>query len=96
MPNYFLKNTDASRVYRLQYAATNEPDDPTVFYSVQKVFVCDTAATAILPDGTAVTEPDQEVTLSAILVDTIINDLVAGTISDYRAAATGMIDDSWE
>jgi hypothetical protein len=96
MANYYLKNASASRVYRLQYAATNQPDDPIVFYSVQKVFVCDTTASPVLPDGTAVTEPDQEVTLSTILVDLVINELVDGTLADYRAAATGMIDDSWE
>jgi hypothetical protein len=101
MANYYLKNADTSRVYRLVYeeifvAGTPVDPDGHTEYSVTAAYVCATAAgIASMPNEVVVTEPDTVVSINQVLVDTVINPFTAGTVTDYRTVAKAMIDESW-
>lgn len=99
MANYYLKNEDASRVYRINYREIPSlpgVEPPVSYYAAEAAFVCDTTAGASLGDGSLILEPDQEVTMSQLVVDLVLSELVTATITEYRTAAVGMIGASWD
>lgn len=98
MANYYLKNADASRTYRIEYQTTTMPgiEPPVTYYSARRAFICDTNEGATTPEGMPITEPDQEVTMNQLVVDLVLSELVPATLAEYRAAAGLMIGASWD
>lgn len=89
MANYYLKNADATRVYRLEYETM---DGATL---VVASYACATGASAVLPNKNAIEHPDQNVDTSQVFVDTLLNGLVVATVAEYRTRAKAMIDGEW-
>lgn len=90
MADFYLKNADASRVYRLEYAVG---EDGAI--SVSACRACAAGGSAWLPNKTRVSAADQPVDVSQVLIDYILAPLVPGTVEEYRACAKAMIDTFW-
>ena len=90
MANYFLKNSDATRVYRIEYAL--DGDGHVAVFNAHAVA---TGTAAVLPNGDPITESDIQVDLGQVLADIIINSLVVATLAEYRTRAKAMIDGEW-
>ena len=88
--NYYLKNSDATRMYRIDYST-----DTDGHIRIGGAYACATGTSAVTPDGNPISEPDVEVETSQVLVDLIVNSLVAGTVTEYRTRAKAMIDAEW-
>jgi hypothetical protein len=89
MANYYLKNADATRVYRLEYETA---DGATTVFAA---YACATGTSAVLPNKNPIEHPDQSVDTSQVLVDTVLNGLVVATLTEYRTRAKAMIDGEW-
>lgn len=88
--NYFLKNADASRVYRLEYEVDEDGG-----VTVSNARASAVGAAAKTPNGNAITLPDQQVDPAQVLVDLVLNSLKPATVAEYRAAAKAMLDGFW-
>jgi len=89
MSNHYLKNGDATRVYRLEYDVTDGRIE------VHGAFACGVGEAAVLPNANAITRVDEPVDVAQVLVDHIVNGLVAATVEEYRTLAKSMLDDDW-
>jgi hypothetical protein len=90
MADYFLKNADASRMYRIEYAT-----DESSHVTVGGMWACATGFADELPDGTVIAEMEQPVQHGQVLVDLVLNGLVEGTLAEYRTLAKAMVDAMW-
>jgi len=90
MADYFLKNSDATRVYRIVYVA-----DAESHVTVSGAYACATGAAAVLPNGNPIEVVDQPIDLGQVLADDVLNSLVAGTLTEYRTQAKAMVDSMW-
>lgn len=90
MANYYLKNAAATRMYRLEYGTNDEGG-----IAVWGAHACATGTDAELPNTDAITEVDATVDPAQVLVDLVVNSLVAGTVAEYRTLAKAMTDLKW-
>jgi len=90
MADYYLKNADATRIYRLDYEVGA---DGAVL--VKACRAAATGASAVLPNKESITMPDQPVDVSQCLVDFILNALKPATVTEYRTRAKAMLDTFW-
>jgi len=88
--NYYLKNADATRMYRVVY----ENVDPAGF-TASSAFACATGAEAVLPNGNPIQSLDQPTDLGQVLIDVVLNDLVPGTLAEYKTLAVAMVETNW-
>lgn len=90
MANYYLKNADASRMYRLDYEA-----DENGGLLVRSAYACATGVAAELPNKNPIRDVDEPVDPAQVLVDLVVNGLVVGTVAEYRELAKDMTDLKW-
>jgi hypothetical protein len=90
MANYFLKNADATRVYRLEYLV-DEPGGVVV----NNARASAVGASAVLPNKNVINLPDMPVDPAQVLVDVVLNALKPATLAEYRAVSKAMLDSFW-
>jgi phenylalanyl-tRNA synthetase beta subunit len=90
MADYFLKATDGSRAYRLVYVI----EDSTGAIRVSEAHAVGHAG-SVTPSQTQIVDLDQPVTVEDVLVELVLDAVVAGTAADYRTVAKAQIDGKW-
>jgi hypothetical protein len=90
MANYYLKNADATRMFRVDYSV-----DENGGVSLRGTFACATGASAELPNKNPIVAVDAPVDPAQLLIDVVLNGLVEGTVTEYRTLAKAMTDLKW-
>lgn len=87
MPNYFLKNNDASLIFRIEYQGSAGA------YTISGITA--TGIDKLLPDGAALNGWEVPVEPRQLVVAQVLGTVAQATLAEYRTLVKSVVDTQW-